>query len=433
MSKPSAIAAVTQTLASLLEAALQVEDASYTVSTLPPDKSNAEAQNPNRLNLFLFQVVPNAAWRNTNLPDRTRPGEAGQPPLALTLSYMLTVYGEPGTDRKEHRILGLAMQFMHDHPFLMRQDIIQFFTGSDLEGQIDRVRIVPRTLSLEELVRMWGTFMTQYRLSVAYDVSVVLIDSTAGGAAGPPILKRGDQDSGVFSEAGLPPFLTQVLPPEMLRRGSQITYQPAVRLGETLTIEGERLPSENLILQIRSSFWEPRWAGITNLTPANRANALQAVLADPPTEIDPPGGAAPPLVWAPGVYTATLLLRRPDLPDVVSNAVPFALAPQVTVNPNNAAPGDLDIMVSCLPPPRPEQHAFMLLTGHDPGAPVSLTPAPGPGQPATFTFHVAGLSAGEYLVRLRIDGVDSLPYNVVTKPGQPPSLEYDPAQKVVIQ
>jgi hypothetical protein len=98
MSQSTAIAAVTQTLAALLEAVLQAEDASYKVSTLPPDRSNAEIQQPNRLNLFLFQVFPNAAWRNADLPDRTRPGEQGRPPLAINLSYMLTAYGDPGPE-----------------------------------------------------------------------------------------------------------------------------------------------------------------------------------------------------------------------------------------------------------------------------------------------------------------------------------------------
>ena len=46
MSKSTAIAAVTQTLSALLENALQVEDAAYTVSQLPPDRSNATRHLP---------------------------------------------------------------------------------------------------------------------------------------------------------------------------------------------------------------------------------------------------------------------------------------------------------------------------------------------------------------------------------------------------
>jgi hypothetical protein len=39
------------------------------------------------------------------------------------------------------------------------------------------VRVTLQPLSLEEMSRLWSTFQTQYRLSVAYEVSVVLIDS----------------------------------------------------------------------------------------------------------------------------------------------------------------------------------------------------------------------------------------------------------------
>jgi hypothetical protein len=274
--------------------------------------------------------------------------------------------------------------------------------------------------------------MTQYRISVAYDISVVLIDSNVTGAAPLPVLRRGDQDEGVYGEAGLLPFLTRALPPEMLHRGLQAIYQPGILLGETLTLEGERLPLDNMLLQVRGPSWEPRWAGISQLTAGSRPNSLQVVLADPPTETDPPPGATSPLVWAPGVYTAALLLRRPGLPDVVSNVVPFVLAPQITVDPKHAAPGDLDLTISCFPPPRASQQAFILLTGRDPLAPASLTPPAAAGDPARLNFQVPGLTAGEYIVRLRVDGVDSMPYTVVKEPGKAAQLNYDPDQKMVI-
>ncbi len=432
MSTSLAIAAVTSTLSALLEKELQAEDASFTVSQLPPDKSNADTKNLNRLNLFLFQVFQNAAWRNTDLPDRTRPGENGRPPLALNLSYMLTAYGDPPSDANDHRILGRAMQFLNDHPILMAADIKSAFPKTGLEDQIDRVRITPRTLSLEELVRMWGTFMTQYRISTAYDVSVVLIESTAPTSAASPVMRRGEQDSGVFTEAGLPPYLWQVLPPEFLRRGAQIIYQPAVRIGEAVTLEGERLREDDVLMQVRASAWEPRWAGIDGLTPGTRPNTLQATLVDPPPEPNPPAAGLPALAWAPGVYSATLLLRRPNQPDVPSNVVPFAVAPTVKVSPLTAPAGALDLTIECFPPPRTSQHVLLIMTGREPLSPKSVTAPAGPGQPAKLAFHIDALTKGEYLIRLRVDGIDTLPYRVVKNPPQSPRLEYDPSQKVVI-
>jgi hypothetical protein len=434
MTRPLAIAAVTRTLAALLEAALHVEDNSFIVSTLPPDKANSEVTDPNRLNLFLFQVSTNAAWLNTDLPTKVRAGELARPPLALNLSYMLTAYGDPGPEEKNHRILGIAMKFLNDHPLLMPDDIRAAFPDTGLEEQIERLKITPRVFSLEEMVRMWGTFMTQYRISVAYELSVVLIDSAPLGPAALPVLRRGDPDQGVFAEAGLPPQLSFARPPEMMRRGGQTIYQPAIRLGERLTLEGDRLPREGGLLQVRSLNWGERWAAIDGVSSGARSNTVEVALPDPPPEPSPPLSDPPPpkLVWAPGVYTAALLVQRPGVPDVLSNAVPFALAPNVQVIPANAPPGDVEFTLRCAPPPRPGQQLLALLPGQQPLEPSSITPPASPDQPAVVTFRAAGLPIGQYVVRLRIDGVDSLPYRVLRAPNSPPRLVYDPAQLLMI-
>ena len=434
MSAPSAIAAVTRTLAGLLETALQVEDPSYRVTTLPLDKSNAETQLANRLNLFLLQPSHNAALRNANAAYVTAPGESARPPLAINLTYIITTYGEATPETKDQRILGLAMQFFNDHPVLLPGDISNAFPGSGLETQFERVRITPRDLSLEDMSRMWSTFMTQYRTSTAYDVSVVLIDS-AGAASGPPVLRRGEQDAGVFVGAGLPPLLTAVLPPELLRRGNQVVRQPGVLLGQTLTLEGERLPSDGAVLVVQTPGWGRRQATIDTLVPGPRFGTLQVTLPDPPPEIDPPAG--PALAWAPGIYTASLVVRRPGAPDIVSTApeavsVPFAIAPDVQIGPGNTPPGDVAVTIACSPPPREGQVILLLIADRPPLDPSAVVPPAGPGQPAQVQFLVEAMTAGEYLVRLRVDGSDSLPYTVVTPPGGGARLEFDPTHKIVV-
>jgi hypothetical protein len=47
--------------------------------------------------------------------------------------------------------------------------------------------------------------------------------------------------------------------------------------------------------------------------------------------------------WAVGLYTVTLRVSRPHLPAWTTNGVPIALAPLITVNPLDAAPGDIDL------------------------------------------------------------------------------------------
>lgn len=432
MSLPNAIAALTRTLAGLLESTLQAADPAYRVTTLPPDKSNAETTPANRLNLFLFQAAHNAAWRNADLPDRARPGEAASPPLALTLSYLITAYGESGPEMKDHHILGLAMQFFHNHPVLRPDDIRSLAPGSGLEDQVERVRFVPRAMALEELVKMWGAVQTQYRISAAYDASVVLIDPAPGGPAPAPVLHRGDQEQGVIDFAGLPPTLTRILPPELLRRNGQPVYLPAALLGQPLTLEGERLPATDVLLLVGAPAWAGRRAKLEPLARGPRPDTLLATLADPPVEDAPPPGAPPPLAWAPGIYSAALVVRKAGQPDVASNLAPFTIAPQAALQPLTAAPGDLDLQVSCYPPPRPGQNAYLLLSGRPALEPGALTPPAHAGDPAVYTFHLAALTAGSYLARLRVDGVDSLPYRVVSAPGSPPQLDFDPNGRLTI-
>jgi hypothetical protein len=176
-----------------------------------------------------------------------------------------------------------------------------------------------------------------------------------------------------------------------------------------------------------------RWgARHATFTPAAGAasRTLEIVLADPPPEPDAPAGAEP-LGWAPGVYTATVVIRVQDRPDVVSNALPFALGPTVTVAAPGAAAGEVEITIECTPPPDPGQTVLLLLTGRPPLAPEQVAPPAGAGQPARITFTTT-LAAGDYLAVLRVDGVDSMPYRVRTEPDGTAALEYDPADRVTV-
>src|SRR6187402_1931229 len=54
----------------------------------------------------LYQVLPNAALRNTDLPSRTASGELRQKPqVALDLHYLLAFYGDE-TEFEPQRMLG---------------------------------------------------------------------------------------------------------------------------------------------------------------------------------------------------------------------------------------------------------------------------------------------------------------------------------------
>ena len=69
------------------------------------------------VNLFLYNTGPDAAWRNADLPG-VHPGEPAKPPLALTLSYLVTSYSQADDDTVSHRLLGGAMSALNQAPLL---------------------------------------------------------------------------------------------------------------------------------------------------------------------------------------------------------------------------------------------------------------------------------------------------------------------------
>src|SRR6478609_2009164 len=142
MSGPLAIAAVTAALKDLLNnglldhAGLSVVG-SWAVSAMPPDRIPTGETEPNRLNLFLYQLTPNQGWRNEGLPSRDAAGNRlTNPPLALDLHYILTAYG--ASDFNAEILLGYAIQLLHETPVLSRTQLRTVLGGTPpVGGEID--------------------------------------------------------------------------------------------------------------------------------------------------------------------------------------------------------------------------------------------------------------------------------------------------------
>ena len=116
-----------------------------------------------RLNLFLYQVTPNAAWRNVDLPSRDANGRrVSNPPLALDLHYLLTAYGV--ADLQAEVLLGYGMQLLHENPVLSREairtalnpspvsgallpSVYQALRSADLAEQVELLKITPSAMN----------------------------------------------------------------------------------------------------------------------------------------------------------------------------------------------------------------------------------------------------------------------------------------------
>ena len=406
MSNSLAIGAVTATLRNVITTGISTEGGGIAVTTLPPDKAQTFGQGDGagRINLFLYQTQYNAAWRNTDMPRQVRPNETGQPPLALDLYYLLSAYEKNDGDASvlAHRLLGRAMRSLHDHPLLGADEIRAALPDNDLADQIERVRITPQPLSLEELSKLWMIFQTGYRISAAYQVSVVLIESTRPSRTPLPVLTRGQDDRGVSAQADLiPPFPTilDVRPP---------LQQISVRPGEELTIIGHHLDGDSVAVR----FTSPRLTA-ARTEPAN-GTAEQVKVTVPNDAANLPAG----------FYTAAVKVSKAGEPDRFTNEFPFQIAPVIlSIAPMSAPTGDVTLTLTCRPEVLPEQRASLLFGDREI---VTDTPRP---QTDTLIFKIPAAVKGDYFLRLRVDGVDSL---LVVRAGTPPTLQFDPNQKVTI-
>lgn len=410
MSNSLAIAATTAALQNLLLKRLPVLDTDLgdlQVTVKPPDQARAGITQ-SQLNIFLYQVVPNAAWRNLDTPRQVRPGETAPAPLALNLHYLITAYGRDQNDSGvvNHRVLGGAMSVLHDHPLLGREELAIALPGNDLAEQFERLRITPLPLGIEELSKLWTVFQSQYRISAAYEVTVALIDSRNPVKAPPPVLARG-----VASVAAPLPVLSEIQPP---------FAQPAACLGQDIRVLGQSMGVANAVLRFVSS----RLAQPVELAPLAGGGA-EALSVHLPDLGEDPGALAR---WAPGFYTCSLSVQPAGAPPRSSQPLAFALAPRITVSPNAAAAGTLALTLTCAPRLAEGQRVLLIL-GERQVAPASVNTPPDTTQPSTLTFSVPDVAPGVYLVRLRVDGVDSIPVNY-SGAGAVPA--FDPAQRITV-
>jgi Pvc16 N-terminal domain len=411
MSNALAIAAVTATLRRLIEKGLEAEGAGIAVLARPPDRAGQANGQPNRVNLFLYQATVNAAWRNMNLPHQARAGETAQPPLPLDLFYLLTAYAEGDDEVRSHRFLGRAMSVLHDHPLLGAAEIKSALEESELHDQIERIRFTLQPLSVDEISKLWSGFQTQYRLSVAYQASVVLIESTRPGRMALPVLKRGEEDRGVFSTAAPFATLAEARPPKPFT---------AARLGDDVALAGDQLDQSDVTARLRSARLTDPIA--IDVVPGDRPGELKIHLPD--------ASAAGAAAFAPGFYTVSLVAKRPTGPIWTTNEIALALAPVMTVAATSPGPGDVSLTITCRPRLRDGQRVSIIV-GDRQVAPKDVTTPAAPAQPTTVKADVTGLSAGKHVVRLRVDGVDSIPLAPVT-PDAPLKMEFDPNQMVTV-
>src|SRR5271165_3043240 len=198
MSNFLAVATVTAGLRQVLAPAVAAAVPGATVTTLRPEADTAAT--PARVNLFLYQVTPNGATGNMDLPTRRADGTVIQRPrVDLNLNYLFTFHGDD-TQLEAQRLLGTVVSTLYSQPFLTRDEIQNtitipafspFLANSDLANAVELVKFTPLQLPIEELSKLWSVFLqTPYSLSVVYQGSLVSIEGGDVPQAALPVRAR---------------------------------------------------------------------------------------------------------------------------------------------------------------------------------------------------------------------------------------------------
>jgi hypothetical protein len=418
MTTPFALGAVTAVLRSRLTASLAASGASASVggvlvTALPPDRLSVGAQEQNRINLFLHHVSRNPGWANVGPPPRSPAGDVvATPPLALDLHYVVSAYGQDPLTAEI--LLGHAVATFNDEPVLTRAAIRRSLApsppdpsippsvaSSRLADQVELLRLCATNPGTEEVARVWSAFMSPYRPSAFYDVSVVLIDVNANARSPLPVAAVGS----AAIELAIPEVdsVTALGAP-----GTPITA------GSTLVITGRSLAGPGVTVRLGSSAAPP-----TSI----RDSELQVAMVD----FDPPPRAG--LLGLTVTHDVDVGVPPTAHAAAVSDPVPLRVQPVATfgggaVQISGSATVDGVVLRSgtitagIAPPVGRDQQVLLTLT--EVGAPdtrpargaILRAPAqngvpPNATSAANVTFPFVRVPQGPYVARLVVDGVDS--------------------------
>lgn len=406
MSNHLAIATVTATLGDIVHRAAESAISSSVSLQFGRPTAPAGGASERKVHVYLYQVTPNPALRNNDLPTRGSEGRlTRRPQAALDLHYLLSFYGDDKTLEPD-RMVGAVARDLHARPVLSAQAIGDAIgsraelTGSDLADAFEQVKFAPAQLSLDEISKLWSVMVqTPHVLSVVYQGTVVLIDADESPGMALPVLKRGEDDHGVDTRIGPFPRLETwwAGAAAAADRAPRPPSLPVAQLGVRLVLEGANLGGDSVTLR----FAHPRLP-VQEIELASSERDVRKLAVTLPDDA-PAQGA-----WAAGIYTVTASLQRGSATQS-SNVVPVALAPHVTaIQPNPAARGGdgaVSLQVTCRPQVLPAQSAVLLLADREIQAQALAAPSDTP------TFHIDNAPVLDgALIRLRVDGVDSMPF-----------------------
>lgn len=419
MSNFLALATVTATLSQVIQAAIDTDVPGARVTTVRPDVAG-NGPTESKVNVFLYEVTSNAAFRNVDLPTRRADGSLMQKPkVALDLHYLLTFYGDE-VELIPQQLLGSVVRTLHSQPMLTRDQInstisggtFSFLANSNLADDVELVKFTPIPLSIDEISKLWSMLLqTPYALSIIYIGTMVLIEGDEVPRQALPVKKPL-----VYVLPFALPIITELYATSAQNLLPQQRASQPIRLSDTLIVVGQHLRSSNTLAT------SVKIAGqIAAATPTN-GNPDKLTVTLPNTLYAGVQGLQ---------VVQSLLLGDPDNPDnpdptvakphdgFESNVLPFVLHPTITniapINPVNVttdANGNIATTITLTVAPNigPRQRVMLLLNevaGGNDHAYVFPTAAR-TVDVATISFSISGVAKAQYTLRVQVDGADSL-------------------------
>jgi hypothetical protein len=282
-------------------------------------------------------------------------------------------------------MLGAVAGALQAQPLVLPQNIqsalthFPFLEASDLGNQVERVRFTPTVLSLEEFSKIWSAFFQiEYSLSVAYQASVVLIESdqTPPQEALPVETRR--LHVAPFTQPTITQVKSQAGAGQPILPSSTLVIQGTQLLGDITTVRVGNLTVTPAIVT-ESSIVMPvpatLQAGVLGL------QVIQQLLLGSPAQPHPG--------WESNIVA---LVLQPVLssPSVTGTTLSITVTPEVQ-------PGQrLTILLNQIPttsPPAPTAYTFNL-------PPLTVASI-------NLTCDVTGVASGSYFLRVKIDGAES--------------------------
>lgn len=329
---------VTRALVKLVDETIKVSPAapgSHIVTSLPPDKLTEE----NSVGIYLYHITEEAALKNQGW--RGRPDTPIKySPIGLNLHYVVTAFSvatnsqDPFGPYREQLLVGLAIKALHDFPVIDDDTTVSTLMGpvkvldAAMQGDENKLRLTLRHVPAAEAVSYWTAGSQPLRLSVYYEVSVVLMEPEAPTVGSGRVLTWGVE----ALVGGLPRVTASrskvsfTIPGEPSPRSLEV--QPAqVAIGDELTLVGTGLGGGPIEVLVR------------------RPGASAAVAVDPTWGTSAAGDTVfttvqdlldgtPPL---PGAYAASVRITRTStladgstkVTPILSNETPFQVVPAV--------------------------------------------------------------------------------------------------------